>query len=150
MFILLLWRDGSWQGGALAGPPALEHPCKDGKPPTHPCASPLLPVHIPRLPHSAKSTWAHFSVPEMPSLTPQPHSLAGGSSFQPWLVPGTAPAQPPTLYPSVFPSAFGLLCWHFSPGTLDFVATLSSVMSGLYFKSFFMIFRKNMPLPRKT
>lgn len=71
-----------------------------------------------------------------------PHSLAGGSSSQPWLVPGTAPAQPPTLYPSFFPSASGLLCWHFSPGTLDFVATLSSVMSGLYFKSLFMIFKK--------
>lgn len=86
-----------WQlaGGALAGPSALEHPCKalvDNHPPC-PGASPVC-HHTPHTQRHLGSLGCARNA--LPTLLPP--FLAGGSSSQPWLVPGTSPST--TSHPS--------------------------------------------------
>lgn len=121
------------------------------KPTRSPCFSSALSPHPTHPPCAAKGTWTHFPVPAMPFPTLLPPFPGRGKQLpSPGRCQAPAPAQPPTLYPSAFPSASGLLCWHFSPETLDFVTTLSSVMSGLYFKSLFMLFKKKHATSKKN
>lgn len=109
-----------------------------GQRPCLPCCFSCLPSH-PTHPKASGLPWLlqkchpHPAAP-IPGRGKQLPALAG-ARYQPQ-------HSLPPHYPSAFPSAFGLLCWHFSPETLDFVATLASVMSGLYFKSLFVLFKK--------